>query len=78
MNYYESCRSGMTNANERVSKLSKADMAALIYSASNEQFQHMRNDPLLPDAFKNPYMDWLLEWPRERFPPWKGVPFDEK
>jgi len=68
----------MTNANERVSKLSKADMAALIYSASNEQFQHMRNDPLLPDAFKNPYMDWLLEWPRERFPPWKGVPFDEK
>ena len=73
-NYYELCRSGMTSTNTHISKHAKADMINLFYSASNEQFQHMRNDPLLPDAFKNPYIDYLLANPRDRFEPWDKSP----
>ena len=73
-NYYETCRSGMTNAATHISKHAKADMINLFYSASNEQLQHMRNDPLLPDAFKNPYIDYLLANPGARFEPWDKSP----
>ena len=40
-NYYETCRSGIISTNKLVSTGAKADM---------------RNDPLLRDAFNNPYI----------------------
>ena len=68
-NYYELCRSGLTNSNFRIMATSQVDMDNLIYSANDAQLQYMLNDPFHPVEFKTPRIEYLIESPMWRFPP---------
>ena len=68
-NYYELCRSGLTNSNYRIKETSQVDMDNLIYSANDAQLQYMLNDPLHPVEFKTPRIEYLIENPMWRLPP---------
>ena len=73
-NYYELCRSGLTNTNTRVRKTSELDMSDLIYSANDAQLQYMLNDPFHPVEFKTPRIEYLIEDPIWRYPPNRRMP----
>ena len=70
-NYYALCRDGYNSPPGRIHEDAKADIVNLFYSSSDEQLQHIEDDPLLPAPFKQPYIDFLRANPVYRFPPYR-------
>jgi len=52
-NYYEFCRSGLTNNINRIRQDAEMDLHCLILSSDDDQLQFMMNDPLLPQFIKD-------------------------
>ena len=61
-NYYAFCRSGMTNTIKRIRDSAAMDMYILIYSADDDQFEFMINDPLLPQFLKGEPFEKVRDW----------------
>ena len=70
-NYYALCRDAMTNTVEEISYGAEGGLGLLIYSSSDEQFQYMLSDPLLPTNIKTNYIEYLKANPWYRYEPYK-------
>jgi len=60
-NYYEFCRSGLTNNINRIHTNAEVDMYGLIMSADDDQIQFMLNDPLLPQPMKDKHVQKVID-----------------
>ena len=50
-NYYKLCRDGLSSTSIRVAEDAFYDFLNLIFNATDEQVQFMKNDPLFPEEF---------------------------